>query len=396
MNGSTKKYKHPHASRSTSTSSAVSVKSESSNSITNSDIIDEYLAPSAKGPGPDSSSTRQINLNRNKYNEKGSKSKDEEKAAARARRFATPSTPINANSYGFVSRGEDNRLQKYHRERQKFFNMILLSFIKYCNSNSTHSLSKSIDRLINRSEVVEEEEEENEDEKSNQKEKAVGLDSILSSLRKLREALLYIDHSSSANNIKDKEVEQFTKKVYLFSVRLSSNIGHYQTYIPSINHLIHNKNLLTDDEFEEISILLILHLLHFNNLTSKAIKIYFGSKLNNRKSNDSIKLWQIIQSWIQQDYVRWFKLFHSEKDSCKVTIMKFGYDKIIKHTLEVINQSYFTILEKDLYNDVLQQEYIASKCDINDIIDKYKLSWKVQDSEKAHNRLVIVKERRRV
>ncbi|KAK6464511.1 hypothetical protein DFJ63DRAFT_71563 [Scheffersomyces coipomensis] len=436
---SSRRYKHPNSGvPSSNRADEISTNDapSSSDSITNSEVLNDYFITSAKSQNKsinaskysrgsysnkvsdnsfrnknnynynnNHSSYNNGNGNRDKSNttieskhnqpDNNPRSKEEElKAIQRAKRFSNQSAPVNANSYGFVSRGEDNRLQKSHRDRQKFFNMILLTFIEYCNLNSTHSLSKNFSKLVNKNDVLEDDADE---EKDHKKKNEISLDSILSSLRKLREALLYIDHSKNggSTSIKTKEIEQFTAKVYLFSIRLSANIGHYQTYIPSINHLILHKSLLNDDEFEEISILLILHLLHFNNLQSKAIKIYYDNELHKRKTSGTIKLWQVLQSWIHQDYVQWLKLFNSEKDTCKLTIMKFGYDKIMKHMINVINQSYFTILERDLYNDLLQQEFLKTKCDINDIIVKYKLNWKVEEG-KDSNRLVIIKERRTV
>ena len=59
----------------------------------------------------------------------------------------------------------------------------------------------------------------------------------------------------------------------MFSVRISSVLGHYQTYIPSINYLIlHRAELdLSDLEFEEIATILILHLVHLNENIPRAI-----------------------------------------------------------------------------------------------------------------------------
>ena len=78
----------------------------------------------------------------------------------------------------------------------------------------------------------------------------------------------------------------------MFSVRISSVLGHYQTYIPSINYLIlHRAELdLSDLEFEEIATILILHLVHLNENIPRAIQLYFRYIPHKRDSNCYSKL----------------------------------------------------------------------------------------------------------
>lgn len=177
------------------------------------------------------------------------------------------------------------------------------------------------------------------------------------SLRKLREALL----STKANS--------FTKNVYLFSVRISSVIGHYQTYVPSILYLLEDKHqhLLSESERQEIATLLVLHEAHFTQENVKALKLYF-------KYLDGVdtKTLQILKAWIAKDYYTWIKLYNTETDAAKVVIMKLGLGLMVHHINCCFKVSYYTFSLKDFVNI-----YLPSGYGITDFIDLYNLDWKI-------------------
>jgi hypothetical protein len=161
-------------------------------------------------------------------------------------------------------------------------------------------------------------------------------------------------------------IDDFAKSVFLFSVRISSRIGHYQTYIPSITHLLANSDELTQREIDEIASLYVLHLTHFNLDDKLAVENYFKYMPNN------IRTRQVCESWRRLDYVKWFALFNSERDASRRKIMTFGEDKMIHHAIRCIQKSYHQLptsyIEKIFHRDV------------EDLIRNYGCSWTVNDS----------------
>lgn len=287
---------------------------------------------------------------------------DEEKLKLRKNRFSNDNKNYKSTKgqYGYVSRGEDNRLQKSHSERLDFFKYIVNSFICYSNANTASDLSKDFDRFIHKSGILPE---------FNSAEilEKPTIDSILNNLRKLREALLH------------ERADEFTKKVFLFSIRVSVNIGYYQTYIPSITYLLHSNNslLLEDLEKQEIATILVLHTAHFNEENSKALQLYF--KYIN---TSEIKTLKILKSWINKDYYNWIKYYNLETDNGKAFVMKFGLPRMVHYMINAINMSYFNFRLKDF-----QDIYLPNGLSYTQLSDKYKTNWKLD------NDTIIVKER---
>lgn len=245
------------------------------------------------------------------------------KLASRASRFARRNT-----DYGFVSRGEDSRLQHSAKEREKYFNKIVQRFVTYCESIATSTLTQELGNYTAGT--------------GNDKgEKTdVTMDSILASLRKLREAMINITP------------DKFTIRVFLFSIRIAANIGHYQTYVPAIKFLLSNCKGLTEvKEIQEISTLLILHLSHFNNLNLQALKLYFQY---HKTVDDDTKLFGILQSWATKDFYTWVKYYNNENDIARSKIMRFGINAAIDNIVQNIEVSYFH-LDKRFFQDLLPQ-----------------------------------------
>jgi hypothetical protein len=287
---------------------------------------------------------------------------DEEKLKLRRNRFSGDNKNFNStsNQYGYVSRGEDNRLQKSHKERLNFFSHIVSSFIRYSNENTSSDLSRDFDRFINRNDIPPESDD-------------PGIldiptiDSILNNLRKLREALLH------------ERATEFIKKVFLFSIRVAVNMGHYQTYIPSITYLLHSHNslLLEDTEKQEIATILVLHTAHFNGENSKALQLYFKYV-----DTSEIKTLKILKSWINNDYYNWIQYYNSETDNGKAFLMKFGLPHMARHMVNSISKSYFSFKLKDF-----EDNYLPNGSSYTQLSDKYKINWKLE------NDTIVVRER---
>ncbi|CDR37312.1 CYFA0S01e09516g1_1 [Cyberlindnera fabianii] len=181
-------------------------------------------------------------------------------------------------------------------------------------------------------------------------------------LKELREALL--------NSVPD----DFTKSVFMFSIRVSTRIGHYQTYIPSITYLLKHSRILSKPELNEVSSLYALHLAHFNNEHTKALEVLFDY------SPDDLHLHQILTSFRNKEYHTWLNLFHKEKDVSKYRIMKFGEQVMVQHAIDCIQKSYFQLPSS--YVDHLFEISVESLC------KEYNCSWK------KDNATVVIRERR--
>lgn len=282
---------------------------------------------------------------------------EDQKRRQRASRFSD--TPTRLGDYGFVSRGEDNRLQRSSKERDAYFQKIMKSFSQYCADNDKFALTKELHKYID---GVEPEDKEGSNE-------LVTIDSILASLRKLREAMI----NSTPN--------KFMVHVFLFSIRISALIGHYQTYIPSINYLLSPElvQLLEPLEIRELSTLLILHLVHFNNQCTKALEIYYKYF----KSNENSTLLTIINSWVLNDYHTWTKIYNLETDNAKSTLMRYGIKTMVQHIVLAIEKSYFNLDKSYLNNTIL-----PNGVNYSTLLEKYDVKWQDEGTN------IIVKKRK--
>lgn len=260
---------------------------------------------------------------------------EQEKNKQRLARFAK-SKSAPKDEFGLVSRGNDTRLRNNEHDRVEFYRQILFQFVRFCSCSTPNSLHLGLSKLIN------EEDYQSIDNTDSDfpKPENITMDSILLSTRKLREALLCDPPSA------------FHKKVFMFSVRISSVLGHYQTYIPSINYLIlHRAELdLSDLEFEEIATILILHLVHLNENIPRAIQLYF------RYIPHKKEILTVIQSWINGNYYHWVRIYNEERNEAIVSLMKLGHDKMVRRLIKTISCCYYTLQKSDLEQNYLPHD----------------------------------------
>lgn len=205
-----------------------------------------------------------------------------DKLAERKERFNKP----QKLEPGFVSRGEENELQKDENARKAYFDSI-----------------KKMDR-----------------------EKP---DHILNSLRKLREAMLHLPW------------DDFTKEVYMFSFEFGASIGKYQTYVPCGQSLLRS-SLLTKEETKEVAAIMTLHISHCNNDCSRAWLLFF------RYFTRDDPLHAVLEAWTLDDYVKWTELLRSEKDSPRKHIMELGLNRMMHHMVHCLTVLYFTMAAADM------------------------------------------------
>lgn len=300
---------------------------------------------------------------------------DEKKLRERRERFnrgGDVPSGRGIGGYGFVSRGEDDRLQKSDSERKKFFDSIVNEFMKYCNE--LDDLKEAIRALIEQDKDTEVvllsgsiEKLNISDVRESLEPSSTTIESILSSLRKLREALLHIPPT------------EFTKIVFLFSIRISASIGHYQTYIPSITYLLEKaKFLLSAIEVCELATLLSLHLVHCNNHCASAIETYYKYEVND------INLLKTITSWSKMDFFTWIIIYNKETNGCKTSIMRMGLTKMIKHLIDCLTSAYFNLDKK-----YLEEFILPNGIDFGVLVEKYNCTWKQVDG------MIILRERGR-
>lgn len=260
---------------------------------------------------------------------------EDPKLQQRQLRFSKPKpTP----QYGFVSRGEDSRLQDSESARKEFFETVVERYNELFAG--LDDLAESFSRMALS--------------KPSSEETA----SILANLRKLREALLH------------KDPDAFTAKVYLLSVRLSAKVGHYQTYIPSISYLLRHKHIISTAEHREVATLLVLHTAHCNNQKSRSLEL-FHEHLD--KVEDS-KIFEILRSWIAGDYCKWIELYDSERGSAVSSILELGLPRMMAHMVNCLTCSYFTMSVSEL-----QDKFFPKGVTIDEFQKQYSPTWLVED-----------------
>lgn len=169
----------------------------------------------------------------------------------------------------------------------------------------------------------------------------------------MREALLKFDP------------DEFTISVFLYSIRIATRVGHYQTYVPSINYLLKHHSKLSASNLNEIINIFALHLAHFSNNNEDAIEIV------HKYANDDIKLHRVLKAWRTLDYFTWFNLYHSESDLLYHRMMQFGENRMINHSLKCIQKSYFQ-LPKDYVDSVFHIDFETLKT-------KFACDWTLKE-----------------
>lgn len=170
---------------------------------------------------------------------------------------------------------------------------------------------------------------------------------------KLREALLKF------------APDEFAKSVFLYSVRIATRVGHYQTYVPSINYLLKHSSILSSTELTEVASIFALHLAHFSNDNETALSIQF------KYAKNDIKLQRILRAWRITDYFTWIELYEAERDVLYHRMMEYGADKMIKHSIKCIQKSYFQL--PDSYVNQLFH------MDLQTLNTRYSCGWELKD-----------------
>ncbi|ODQ79596.1 hypothetical protein BABINDRAFT_161978 [Babjeviella inositovora NRRL Y-12698] len=315
-----------------------------------------------------------------------------DKLAARAWRFASSKAP-ESEDYGLISRGEDTRLQNSSKLRVEFFERVRAEFAKLCLKEAPSSVS---DLESTSSAGLSESSSAPASGSSNAISYAISpvsadgnvksMDWVLMSLRKLREALIHLE-----------TLDSFSVGVFLFSVRVSINVGHYQTYVPSINFLMKryqdDRSVLTEMEFYEVTKYLILHYVHSTHDFMAALNVYTQHSKKDNLLRRDVALRRIMDSYFTDDYDSWFRGLASESDVNNYRLMRMGFDRMLTHFVLVVTKAYFTIPMAELVK--MLHDTIAWRALMEFIKDRSGLSlvgvhWRVHGSNPE---LVTIKDR---
>uniref|UniRef100_A0A060T530 ARAD1C02706p n=1 Tax=Blastobotrys adeninivorans TaxID=409370 RepID=A0A060T530_BLAAD len=249
---------------------------------------------------------------------------DQEKLRKRAERFAKPVE--RPQEYGLPSRGEDRRLTEDKRARQQLYARVQTEFVQYCHDHDKtiagHSLAQLALESISPKIRHQWRSSHSESSLHCPESSKVTIESILMSLRKLREAVLATP-------------DIFSKHIYLLSVKAALIAGQYQTYLPALRHLmaLEEKKLLLKHETQLVYDLYVIHMANQRERQEVSSHIHLASP-----SAQTAAL-----AFLTGNYFRWINGFKSEKNPWRYLVMAQGHPSIVKQALEAISKSYMTM-----------------------------------------------------
>ncbi|KAK4100906.1 hypothetical protein N658DRAFT_385198, partial [Parathielavia hyrcaniae] len=169
------------------------------------------------------------------------------------------------------------------------------------------------------------------------------LSKILSALRKLREALL----ASHRHDL-------FATQAYLFSIRLGILASSYETYYPSLLHLLrrdqrqhghpnttttkkHTSCSLTSVELNEITTYLILDTACRRDDLAEAYALHTQHQHHRR-----LRTKAILDALTSDNWVAWRRL-KRQVDLYRVRLMELAEDRVRGHTLRAFGRAYLSL-----------------------------------------------------
>ncbi|KAG5364486.1 putative membrane protein [Yarrowia sp. E02] len=276
----------------------------------------------------DDSRQRSSQLARNTF---GGSLRNSATLARRAKKFEIPTTQ---EDYGLLSRGEDTRLVNNEEEQKKYFGAIQRHYIRFCYDAGDGSVLKAALKAVEKSQAVSWDTDQKGGKRAGDKDrsKKPAIDSIIMSLRKLREAMIA------------QQPSDFMKVVFLFSVRVTSTMGHYASYVPSVLKLleIHEELPLTNAEIQEVCGVYALY------LAIVAGNVSGGYEILDRNGWKDSRLQAVLRAWETKDSVSWARLYATETDLGRSKMMQSGDSHMAMECLKRVGKSYFFIQTAEL------------------------------------------------
>lgn len=123
--------------------------------------------------------------------------------------------------------------------------------------------------------------------------------------------------------------------------------GKYQTYLPAISHILEvcNRQLLSENELDQVVTLYIFHFAHFSkdlNLAYFYADKYFG------QSNDKHIVWEVLRCLAHDNYERWKTCLAKEQDYLVRIIMTNNQHNLLEQRISVISKCYFTLNQEGI------------------------------------------------
>ncbi|KAG7881239.1 hypothetical protein KL938_003369 [Ogataea parapolymorpha] len=174
-------------------------------------------------------------------------------------------------------------------------------------------------------------------------------DSILMDFRKLRESLLSQPHT------------EFAKDVFVNSIHYSASIGHHQSYVPSILHLMEaeKKNqLMSSTEKEPVLLILALHKAHYNGEFESVFELLllnFDIAPNFGKPASCAPEAAFFATYalMTKDFYLWTRQYnYLSKNPCYKSVMDLRLKAFRQTEVETLHRSYFMLNKRVLLNFV--------------------------------------------
>ncbi|KAK0736106.1 hypothetical protein B0T21DRAFT_383744 [Apiosordaria backusii] len=165
-------------------------------------------------------------------------------------------------------------------------------------------------------------------ENHNPQDQSGSLPSILSALRKLREAL-----------VATQRRDPFTVQVYLFAIRLGILAKSFESYYPALLYLlrsVHPFCSLTSVELAECVSYLVLDTACRRQDLAGAFKLRREYKLNDKKVDG------VLKALVGDNYVLWRRVKRGV-DGYRVKIMEFAEGEVKRRTLMAMGRAYLSL-----------------------------------------------------
>ncbi|APA14783.1 hypothetical protein sscle_13g095530 [Sclerotinia sclerotiorum 1980 UF-70] len=154
------------------------------------------------------------------------------------------------------------------------------------------------------------------------------LDAITMGMRKLREGI-----------VASKRIDDFSIQAYIFCIRLSILLKHWESYHPAMRHLLqvmHPKHPLSSTELQEFAGYQVLDLACRQSDLAKAFSIKLTLGLRDSKVDE------VLKAIAHDNYFLFWKVKRG-MDGYKAKIMEFAGEEMKLHALKSIGKTYLSI-----------------------------------------------------
>ncbi|KAK4677763.1 hypothetical protein QC764_301630 [Podospora pseudoanserina] len=189
---------------------------------------------------------------------------------------------------------------------------------------------------------------------SKEQDQSGSLPSILSALRKLREAL-----------VATQRRDPFTIQVYLFAIRLGILAKSFESYYPALLYLlrsVHPFSNLTSVELAECVSYLVLDTACRRQDLAGAFKLRKEYKLKDKKVD------AVLKALVGDNYVLWWRVKRGV-DGYRVKLMEFADGDVKRRTLMAMGRAYLS-LPREFLESQMEESWEGLR-------SKYGVGWEL-------------------